>query len=102
VDSGEKLRRRVALSLDEPSNIRQRRHLIYWSSDMFVLPQDLAGRISDQKSSAFRLPLEAARKKAREIIDQPSQRGITLVIEKWRQLPDGQIEFSITHLPAAD
>jgi hypothetical protein len=102
VDSGEKLRRRVALILDEPPNIRHRRHLIYWSSDMFVLPQDLAGRISDQKSSAFRLPLEAARKKAREIIDQPSQRGITLVIEKWRQLPDGQIEFSITHLPAAD
>jgi hypothetical protein len=24
------------------------------------------------------------------------------VVENWRQLPDGQIEFTIRHLPAAD
>jgi hypothetical protein len=48
------------------------------------------------------LPLDAARSKAREIIDQAPQRGFTPTIEKWRQLPDGQIEFAIRHFPARD
>jgi hypothetical protein len=39
---------------------------------------------------------------AREIIDQPPRIGFTPIIENWRQLPDGQIEFAIRHLPAVD
>jgi hypothetical protein len=50
----------------------------------------------------FTLPLEIARSKAREIIHQPSQSGFTLVIDKWRQRPDGQIEFAIRNYPTAD
>ena len=73
-----------------------------WSSDMLVRPRDLADRMSDEQPLTFTLPLGAARNKAREIIDQPSQRGFTPVIEKWRQLPDGQIEFAIRYFPTAD
>jgi hypothetical protein len=73
-----------------------------WSSDMLVRPRDLADRMSDGQPETFTLPLEAARSKARQIIDQAPQSGFTPIIEKWRQLPDGQIEFAIRHFPAAD
>ena len=56
--------------------------------------------VPDEQS--FVLPLEAARYKAREIIDQSPRNGLILVIQKWRQLPDGQIEFAIRNFPAAD
>jgi hypothetical protein len=50
----------------------------------------------------FTLPLEAARLKVRDIIDGISQRGYQEVVERWRQLPSGQIEFTVRHLPIAD
>lgn len=49
----------------------------------------------------FTLPLEA-RLKVRNIIDGISQRGYQEVVERWRQLPSGQIEFTVRHLPIAD
>jgi hypothetical protein len=74
-----------------------------WSSDMLLRSRDLAGRMSDgQPLEILTLPLDAARSKARGIIDQSPQSGFTPVIEKWRQLPDGQIEFAIRHFPAVD
>ena len=70
---------------------------------MLVRPRDLADRRSDtQRPKIFRLPIDAARCKAREIIDQFPQRGFTPIVENWRQLSDGQIEFTIRHLPTAD
>jgi hypothetical protein len=70
---------------------------------MLVRPSDLAHRMLEgQQMEIFTLPLEAARSKAREIIDQSPQSGFTPIIEKWRQLPDGQIEFAIRHFRAAD
>ena len=70
---------------------------------MIARPRDLANHMSGtQQSQIFTLPLAAARCKAREIIDQSPQNGLLPVIEKWRQLPDGQIEFAIRHLPAAN
>ena len=69
---------------------------------MLVRPRDLADQMSEEQAQTFRLPLEAARSKAREIIDQHSQRGFTPVIDKWRQLPDGQIEFAVRHFPTAE
>jgi hypothetical protein len=74
-----------------------------WSSDMLVRPSDLADRMSDaQQVEVFTLPLDAARCKAREVIDQSPRLGFTSVIQNWRQLSDGQIEFAIRHFPAAD
>jgi hypothetical protein len=52
--------------------------------------------------ATFTLPLEAARLKVREIIDGISQRGYQEVVERWRQLPNGLIEFTVRHLPIAD
>jgi hypothetical protein len=50
----------------------------------------------------FTLPVDGARLKAREILNQFPQRGYMAVVENWRQLPDGQIEFTMRHLPAMD
>jgi len=68
---------------------------------MLVRPSDLAERMSDERQpETFTLPLAAARCKAREIIDQAPRSGFTSVVQNWRQLPDGQIEFAIRHFPA--
>jgi hypothetical protein len=55
-----------------------------------------------RRPTIFTLPTEAARLKAREILDQFPQAGYAAVVENWRQLPDGQIEFTMRHLPTAD
>jgi hypothetical protein len=71
--------------------------------DMLVRPRDLADRISGaQQPEIFTLPIEAARRKAREIIDQFPRSGVMTVVENWRQLPDGRIEFTMRQLPASD
>jgi hypothetical protein len=70
---------------------------------MLARPRDLADRISGvQPPQIFTLPIEAARRKAREIIDQFPRSGVMTVVENWRQLPDGRIEFTMRALPASD
>jgi hypothetical protein len=72
-------------------------------------PSDLAVRISNRSGpdhgvsrETFTLPIEAARLKAREIIDQFPQGGYMTIVEHWRQLPDGQIEFMMRRMRTAD
>jgi hypothetical protein len=63
-------------------------------------PSDLAERMSDRNEPVlFRLPVEAARTKVREILKQFPQGGYMTVVEQWRQLSDGQIEFTVQRLP---
>jgi hypothetical protein len=69
---------------------------------MRARPRDLADHIADIEPQTFTLPLDAARCKAREIIDQAPKSGLTSVIDKWKQLPDGRIEFEVRHFPAAE
>jgi hypothetical protein len=70
---------------------------------MLVRPRDLADRMSGpERPKIFTLPIEAARLKAREILDQFPQAGYATVVENWRQLSDGQIEFTMRHLPTAE
>ena len=70
---------------------------------MLVRPRDLADRMSGvAQREIFTLPVDAARLKAREIIDQSPQRGYLPIVENWRQLSDGTIEFTMRRLPAAD
>ena len=70
---------------------------------MPVRPHDLAARMSGaQQPEIFKLPIDAARRKAREIIDQAPQGNYTPIVENWRQLPNGQIEFTMRHLRTAD
>ena len=70
---------------------------------MLVRPRDLADRMSGvAQREIFTLPVDAARLKAREIIDQSPQSGYLPIVENWRQLADGKIEFTMRRLPAAD
>jgi hypothetical protein len=50
----------------------------------------------------FTLPVDDARAKAREILDRFPPGGYMTIVENWRQLPDGQIEFTMRRLPTAD
>ena len=72
-------------------------------------PSDLAERMSNRDEQVdgimreiFTLPVEAARAKAREILNQAPQGGRLTIVEQWRQLPDGQIEFTMRRLRTAD
>ena len=76
---------------------------------MTYRPSDLAERMSSRGEPAdgivretFRLPVEAARVKAREILNQTPRGGHMTIVEQWRQLPDGQIEFTMRRLRTAD
>ena len=69
---------------------------------MRARPRDLADHMAGIEQQTFTLPVDAARCKAREIINQTPECGLTSVIEKWKQLPDGRIEFAIRRFPAAD
>jgi hypothetical protein len=70
---------------------------------MLVRPGDLADRMSTtQQPTILTLPIEAARMKVREILDQFPRTGYATVVENWWQLPDGQIEFTVRNLPTAE
>ena len=68
-------------------------------------PNDIAKRMSERRESdgafsreTFTLPVEAARFKAREILNQSPQGDYMTVVEHWRQLPDRRIEFAMRRL----
>jgi hypothetical protein len=72
-------------------------------------PSDLAERMSNRLEppdaftrETFRLPVEAARMKAREILGQLPHGGYMTIVEHWRQLSDGQVEFTMRRLPTTD
>ena len=72
-------------------------------------PGNLAACMSDRcfadeglSHETFRLPVDAARNKAREILSQLPEGGHTSVVEQWRQMPDGQIEFTMRRYRTPD
>ena len=76
-------------------------------------PQDLARRLAqarDRRKQArdsfrretFSLPREAARAKAREIFARFPKAAYMTEVESWRELPGGDIEFTMRRLPTAD
>jgi hypothetical protein len=76
---------------------------------MIHRPSDLAERMSNRVEpgdgfslETFRLPVETARLKAREILNQFPQSGYMAIVDQWRELPDGQIEFTVRRLLAPD
>ena len=54
------------------------------------------------RRETFTLPREAAREKAREWFNTFPKQAYMTEIESWRELDDGQIEFTIRRLPSAD
>jgi len=75
-------------------------------------PRDIARRAADAlarprrvegfRHETFALPREAAREKARELFRRFPKAAYLTVIESWRELPDGRIEFTMRRLPSAD
>jgi hypothetical protein len=64
--------------------------------------RDLSKRNDDRLSHEnFRLPVEEARTKARQVLNESPAGGYTTIIENWRQLFHGHIEFTIRRLPTA-
>jgi hypothetical protein len=70
-------------------------------------PSDLSERMAGSRKlsvlqETFTLPLDDARLKAREIINRESEGAYTPIVEQWRQLPDGHIEFTMRRVRTAD
>jgi hypothetical protein len=102
-----KVRRATITELRQPCHVQLRpkqgakaankrpRHLADRSDPRKIGNDDFALQI-------FTLPLEAARLKVRDILDRIPQRGHLEIVERWRQLPDGQIEFTMRRLLTSD
>jgi hypothetical protein len=72
-------------------------------------PRDLADRMARRRKpgdgflrETFTLPREAARSKARDFLNRYPKAGYMSAVESWRELPGGEIEFTMRRLPSAD
>ena len=76
-------------------------------------PRDLATRSRELKDrrrldpdgflrKTFTLPVDDARAKARELLREFPSAGYMTIVERWRKLPDGKMEFTMRRLPTAD
>jgi hypothetical protein len=50
----------------------------------------------------FSLPREKARAKARDFLTRYPKQAYMSGVESWRELPNGNIEFTMRRLPSAD
>jgi len=72
-------------------------------------PRDLADRMARRRKpddgylrETFTLPREQARTRAREFLNRFPKAGYMSAVESWRELPGGDIEFTMRRLPSAD
>jgi hypothetical protein len=72
-------------------------------------PRDIADRLAQRKRSddgflreTFTLPRDAARLKARDFLSRYPKAGYMSAVESWRELPGGDIEFTMRRLRSAD
>jgi hypothetical protein len=76
---------------------------------MVLRPRDLASRMADRRKPAdgflresFTLPREQARVRARDFLDRYPKAAYMSSVESWRELPGGDIEFTMRRLASAD
>jgi len=76
---------------------------------MVSRPRDLAGRMAGRRTrddgylrETFSLPREKARAKARDFLTRYPKQAYMSGVESWRELPNGNIEFTMRRLPSAD
>jgi len=77
---------------------------------MVFRPRDLADRMARRRKPAsdgflretFILPRDEARARARAFLTRYPKEGYMSVVESWRELPSGEIEFTMRRLPSAD
>ena len=79
------------------------------SCDMASRPRDLADRMARRRKlddgylrETFTLPCEKARARARDFLTRYPKAAYMSSVESWRELPDGDIEFTMRRLPSAD
>lgn len=70
-------------------------------------PRDLADRMAARRKDGFlretfTLPREQARLKARDFLSRYPKAGYMTAVESWRELPGGDIEFTMRRLRSAD
>ena len=75
-------------------------------------PRDLADRMAGRRArlrpddgfvrEQFTQPREAARRTARAFLDRFPKQAYMSEVERWRELPDGSIEFTMRRLRTAD
>ena len=80
-------------------------------------PRDLASRMASRRKprdgfrqgfedgflrETFRLPREKARERARDFLNRYPKAAYMSAVESWRELPDGEIEFTMRRLASAD
>jgi hypothetical protein len=76
-------------------------------------PRNLADRMAGRSArrvgpddgflrETFTLPREKARLKARDFLDRYPKAGYMSAVESWRELPNGEIEFTMRRLRSAD
>ncbi len=72
-------------------------------------PRDLADRMAGRRKSddgyrreTFTLPRDKARAKARDFLTRYPKAAYMSSVESWRELPSGDIEFTMRRLPSAD
>jgi hypothetical protein len=76
---------------------------------MAFRPRDLAERMAARRKAddgflreTFTLPREQARLKARDFLSRYPKAGYMTAVESWRELPGGDIEFTMRRLRSAD
>jgi hypothetical protein len=83
-----------------------------WSIAMPHTPKDLADRMAARRRQAraddgyaretFTLPRDQARRTARAFLDRWPAAAYMSQVESWRELPGGEIEFTMRRLRSAD
>jgi hypothetical protein len=76
---------------------------------MVLRPRDLASRMAGRRRpddgylrETFTLPREVARTRARDFLDRYPKAAYMSAVESWRELPGGEIEFTMRRLASAD
>lgn len=76
---------------------------------MALRPRDLASRLAARRKlddgylrETFTLPREAARTRARDFLKRYPKAAYMSEVETWRELPGGDIEFTMRRLASAD
>ena len=76
---------------------------------MALRPRDLASRLAARRKlddgylrESFTLPREAARMRVRDFLKRYPKAAYMSEVETWRELPGGDIEFTMRRLASAD
>ena len=76
---------------------------------MVFRPRDLAGRMAQRRKpddgylrETFTLPRDQARSRARDFLARYPKAAYMSAVESWRELPGGDIEFTMRRLSSAD